>query len=175
MATNTNKSDFAKLKKKWDEKLKKSGFQDIEFWQSDGQASPFFVGKEKSASHTAAIIDHQKAEYYRLVGIFIERADWSNFKFKACSWKMAKRIYTLWGEGLTGIQIANKLGKVAMTQYKKFLLARRKLRKSPNRYKLRRSGALKKKWFERRVREIDAYMYSWHRFNRDGERYISDF
>jgi hypothetical protein len=166
--------EFLKLKKKWDSILAKDGFKDIEHWLPDGNASNLFA-RGRASSEIAFAFDEERQKYYRLASIFLHDADWSSIRLNKCSSSMARSIWELWCEGLSGHKIADKLGRQAMIEYRKFLIMARKARKSTRKSPLRRKGALKVRWFERKIAAIEAEMLHFHKYDPNGQLFRSDF
>lgn len=168
--------EFEKLKKKWDKKLADSGFRDIEHWNKHGEASSYFKGPGGRAStQICEIYDKERENYFRLASIFLNDVDWTTIRLKRCTPQMACRIWDLWCQGQTGVQIADELGKEAMRDYKKFLTRERKAKKGPKKGIIKRRDGLKRRWFERKIKQIEAEMYFFHKYDVKGQLYHSDF
>jgi hypothetical protein len=88
---NPNSKDFEKLKKKWYDKLKKSGFQDIE--SADGQnlttwSSKIFKQSAGDAWYQDKEVYYQsREEYFRMAGAFFWDYGFQN-KLEKSIWEL---------------------------------------------------------------------------------------
>lgn len=142
-----SKDAWLKLRKTWDEKLRKSGHDEIEQFSHDcsGHFTPYFIkthgnktGFSGGVAEMARKYDPFKAEYYRRLGIFLHHANFHNI-FRGRS-RLYKRIVKHMSEGAT-LQ--------AMLHYFEF--------KAP--LTIRHKWSIF--WIYTRVHEVNAKMAAW--------------
>lgn len=159
-----SRSDLKKLYSDWNDKLQKSSLPQIESFSpsGSGQFSPFFVSslqnkqtKSPSGSSAAGGIRNytsDKQEYYRLVSIFVQCA---NFKaiFGTRKCRLFKFLLTLHAEGETYEAI--------LAEYK---------RKYKAHTKIRLSHGLSFIW--KNIQEALEPLYDWNRTDSEGGWYV---
>jgi hypothetical protein len=98
--------DFKALQKKWEERLKKEGFEDIE--RKEGRLKSGSVENVRYLYTTEQF--NIKEEYYRLAGQFLHE-----YKFKS---SVERKIWELHSEGMSVRNIIKKLKHKGITAYK---------------------------------------------------------
>lgn len=97
-----NSPEFKKLKKEWDQKLKESGFEDIEFDENHLRKHDDYMFRNRLAKYGPTFFE-AKQQYYRLAGQFLE-----NHKFEDSDEKL---IWQLHSDGVSGRDIVKELKK----------------------------------------------------------------
>lgn len=159
------KKELAKLYKTWNKRLKRSGLVDIERNNPDngGFYSPFFYPDKnyKSSHHHSTDAGEEinlfKREYFRLVSIYVECADFSVlFKDKPKLWiRQAKWLLQLHADGMTYRDMHRALKSKSVKHNTKF-----------------RKIAFTTMFLI--VKEALEPMMDWHKTNPDGAYYKSD-
>lgn len=105
------KPSFEALQAMWDEKLRASGFEDIEdrrtgllkAWSGKGAPNPYGnIQKKGGGRYTSLVWKISQADYYRFAGHFLHAGKFKN--------KEHRNIWRLHCEGLSLSAIAKKLG-----------------------------------------------------------------
>lgn len=145
-----SKKQYIELQKKWNQKLKNSGFFDIEdFDVQNGTTSPFLYAapdsNEISGSHftISARIKPAQAEYYRLASMFNECADFvALFGESGGLCRTYKYIWNLHAQGKSYRHILHKYN----------VMRRRNVRKTKSIF-----------WLHTHMMIITEAMYTWHK------------
>jgi hypothetical protein len=162
-------SEFVKLKKQWDSKLKASGFSDIEFVTRDGQASPFFNGY--SSQTLANQYDWSKEEYYRRAGLFLHHANWKEL-YPSIERHINKYIWTLWCDGKSFSELSQILeARRKRLEKKRFNANKLYKTKKKRKVRLQKARHLPDStsvfWIHTRFKQIEAEFFKWIKENAE--------
>lgn len=160
-------SEYNKLKKQWDNKLRASGFSDIEFVSRTGQVSSFFHGY--SSQTLANQYDWSKEEYYRRCGLFLHHANWKAL-FSFQDRHINKFIWELHTDGQSFAELSIALEKRAQAwQHRRLIEAKlykkRYKRDKPVQKNRRGSDSTSIFWVHTRFKQIEEVFFQWIKDN----------
>lgn len=139
-------TEFNKLKKLWDRKLKQAGHVEIEHISATGRTSRYFQGYNSQT--IGANYSEATAEYFRRCGLYLHHANWPKLYPTRARYTL-KWMWELWCKGLKHQEITDLLAVRVLKQ------ARRSRKKDAE------VAPASIYWVHTRIKELEQDMFDW--------------